>query len=64
MTPISMTGTLAPTFKPTTLSALLADYIKGCHRQGLDWLFDQAASHTPKIILALLGLITDVTNWV
>lgn len=63
MMTISHDRTAMSTFKPTTLPGLLGEYIQGCKRQGFEWAFDQAAKHTPTIVMFLIGIITEATNW-
>lgn len=60
MTMISLNRTPVPF---THCKKLVAAYLSGCNRHGLDWLFDQIANRSFAFLLLLAGYISEVTNW-
>jgi len=63
MTTISHDGAAMPASIFHQSRKLAAEYLGGCNRQGLDWLFDQLAQRSYALLLLLAGYITEATNW-
>jgi hypothetical protein len=63
MMKISHNGTPLTKTKASKLLSPVLGYLKGCHRQGQEWMFDQLAKFTHGALLFLAGVISEAKNW-
>jgi hypothetical protein len=63
MKTISHDGTAVSASRFHQTRKLATEYLGGCNRQGLDWLFDQLAQRSYALLLLLAGYLSEATNW-